>query len=191
MSEQSYKSSPKPSHDSPKHGIKREKQSSTTANVAKVLRYCKRWRVPVILVDQDSRGHGRLPDGREVADTHMGPSDGSICWPERTILWPRSGGVAHALLHELNHVLMDVDPDEIDEVASGLLALDAYGSRALRLQGWSEWMARYTVDSTDWLDVTTHRRGKLLRASLADAVRLGLLDAAGRPTFRRQVPTPT
>lgn len=160
-------------------------QNVFTASVTKVLAYGQQWGVPIIIVDRNGLGYPVQLDGHIVEDTHQGPSDGSICWPERTILWPRGGQVAHALLHELNHVLMDIDPDQIDEVSSGLLALDAYGSRLLRLSGWREWMASYSVDDTEWLDVSTRQRGKLLRSSLSDAVRLGLLDPAGRPTFKR------
>lgn len=42
----------------------------------------------------------------------------------------------------------------------------------------------------EWQESSTARRGRLLRASLAKAVRKGLLTPAGQPTFRWTRPRP-
>jgi hypothetical protein len=129
------------------------------------------------------------PNARISPNFHEGPKFGGIYWPTRTIWFPRNTlreDAPMALLHELSHVLSDIDPDFVDETRSGMLMFEYATARRLKLS-WSAWMCDYTVAAPfefKWPELTTHERGELLRDSHKEAMRAGLLDADGRPTYR-------
>lgn len=143
---------------------------------ASVLRYIARWGVPVVA------------DGPV---THRAPYSmfGGIHWPTRTIVamvadsddWSPWYGCL--LVHELSHVLVGVEPDEVDEVGSSMLALDHIGCRLLKLD-WSNWMQEYEVDGQHWSLMTKRARADALYESRVVARAVGLLDERGRPTFK-------
>lgn len=152
------------------------------AGLVSVFRYIERWGVPVV-----SAG----------PVTHAAPYGytGGIHWPTRTIVTPliaqqvetgrREWAWDGALLvHELSHVLVDENPDGVDEVESAMLALDYAGCRLLKL-GWSEWMSEYEVAGRHWSLMSRQARADALAISRREARERGLLDERGRPTFRR------
>jgi len=148
--------------------------------------YCERWGIRIDIRDN-------------VAWTHDGPGMFGLHWPSRTIVMPSDQDVAMQsndamyLVHEVSHVLAGEDPREVNETQSAMLALDFYACKHLRLGGWGRWMQGFaaqlegtslaTKDGEDWPDLPTRVRGELMRASLAQAVALGLLTERGEPTF--------
>lgn len=152
----------------------------------RVLRYAERWGVRVV------------PAGGELRATDVAPLNffGGIHWPKRTIVFDfdtaaDEGALSACLLaHELSHVLCGKDPCCVDEVGSSMLALDYYAARRLRLLDWSAWMYDYSTGDGLWRGCTTRQRGQLIAQSLAEAVRSGLLDQRGRPTFNRSAWAP-
>jgi hypothetical protein len=152
------------------------------AELFSVLRECNRWSVPVEFGKPN-------PKIRVWPAFHEGPRFGGIHWPTRTIWFPRftqREDAPMALLHELSHVLSDIDPEFVDETRSGMLKFECVTARRLGLS-WSSWMRDYTVSvpfDIMWSDLTTRERGDILRESHAEAVKDGILDANGRPTYR-------
>lgn len=153
----------------------------------RVLRYAERWGVRVV------------PAGGEFLVTDVASSlnfSGGIHWPMRMVVFDfdtaaNEGAISACLLaHELSHVLCGKDPCCVDEVGSSMLALDYYAARRLRLLGWSAWMCDYVAGDGLWRECTTRQRGLLIAQSLAEAVRSGLLDERGRPTFNRSAWAP-
>ncbi len=153
---------------------------TTTPTLDLVRAYCARWEVP-------------LATG--IISTHMGPGAFSIRWPSRTIIEGAAGydpddDDAWYLLHELSHILIDKNPNKVSEPHSAMLALDFYGARHLKLKGWTDWMDTFGIGGErsylTWPQLSTRERGALMKASLEDAVNLGLLTRKGRPTFVRQ-----
>jgi len=159
--------------------------------LAAVFRYLARWGVPVIHMDEP--GH-RVPiaqlGGQRV--THDAPYGyaGGIHWPTRTIVTALDGSDTSPkwegclLVHELSHVLVEQEPDEVDEVGSAMLALDYIGCRLHKL-AWSEWMEEYEVNGRIWSMLSRQVRAEALAQSRAVAIHQGLLDEHGRPTYRR------
>lgn len=159
----------------------------------RVIWHAKRWGVEV--------RSGKPPkfeeeDGWWSSPFLNGPSfdDSFGIWlPERAIYWNTeirtdSGATPNGLLHELAHVITGKPPDEVDEITSGMLAFEYRTSRALKLTTWRAWMQTYQVDANDstmWLEASTRFRHKALVESFQGAVERGLLDANGKPTYRR------
>lgn len=149
----------------------------------------------------------------QVPWTHDGPGIFAIHWPTRKIVepWaiePKPGLVASDndvwyLVHEISHILVNVDPDDVDEVHSPMLAMDYYAGRHLGLSGWDNWMADFTLPememvarsvevgdppllrSCEWKDVDAKVQAHLLEQSLGHAIAKGLLTEDGTPTFNR------
>lgn len=153
-------------------------------SLASVFRYIARWGVAV------------APDGPVTHDAPYGVY-GGIHWPTRTIVthldghgnsWKWDGCL---LVHELSHVLIGTNPSDVDEVSSGMLALDHIGCRLLKL-AWSDWMEEFHVDDKHWSLMTKMDRYDALHWSRLEAIGLGLLNERGRPTFQRHdQPTPS
>jgi hypothetical protein len=150
------------------------------AEFKRVLRYCERWGAPIRI--------GHVPTG--LNDFHEGPMYGGIDWLTRTIWWPADAPMgadsASALLHELSHIVMDLDPEYVDEVESPMLAFEYYSARRLRLR-WTDWMKNFRVDSVKpdhaWLELSTQERGALIAESLKEAIDCGILNQNGSPTY--------
>lgn len=124
--------------------------------------------------------------------THAAPYGypGGIHWPTRTIvtnLPDPSPWEGCLLVHELSHVLVERDPNDVCEVTSAMLALDYAGCRLLKL-AWSQWMEEYEVDSLSWCLMSRTSKTAALDLSRTRARNLGLLDARGRPTYQRIPP---
>lgn len=157
-------------------------QARAKAELSRVVRECQRWNVPI-------RSGKPSPSDRLWPDFHEGPRYGGIHWPTRTIWFPRNTlreDAPMALLHELSHILSDVEPDFVDETQSGMLAFEYATARRLKLS-WSAWMRDYIVPAyldVVWSELTTRERGEFLRDSHAEAVKDGILDVSGRPTYR-------
>lgn len=158
-------------------------QVRVKAELLRVVRECKRWNVRV-------RSGMPAPNDRLWPDFHEGPRYGGIHWPTRTIWFPHNTlreDAPMALLHELSHVLSDVEPEFVDETRSGMLMFEYATARRLKLS-WSAWMRDYVVsaiiDDVTWSDLTTRERGELLRDSHIEAVKDGIIDINGRPTYQ-------
>lgn len=146
-----------------------------------VLRYIARWGVPVISSGQAVSTHRRA--------THGAPYGyiGGIHWPTRTIITQLRSPTKWEgclLVHELSHVLVEHDPNTVDEVQSAMLALDYAGCRLLKL-AWSSWMSEFVVNDSHWSLMSLYDRQIALGYSRSRAIDQGLLDARGRPTYRR------
>lgn len=157
-------------------------QANVRRKLSRVVRECQRWGVPI-------RFGRPSPDDKIWPNFHEGPRFGGIHWPTRTIWFPRNTlreDAPMALLHELSHVLSDIDPEFIDETESGMLAFEYATARRLKLS-WSAWMQDYAIQAPFdfvWPDLTTRERGELLRNSHVEAVKSGILDSVGKPTYR-------
>lgn len=181
---------------------------TATPMLDKVRNYAKRWGV------KTSATHVMelYPPGH-VPWTHDGPGIFAIDWPTRTVIEPlatkpkrglvASDSDAWYLIHELSHVLVNVDPDEVDEVQSAMLALDFYAGRYLGFSDdeWEKWMADFTLDlgtleehgytrpdhyiSLEWCEVDRATQERMLHGSLKLAAEAGLLSPQGDPTFNR------
>ena len=164
----------------------------------KVRQYAKDWGIKISGL--------RLNRG---AITHDGPSVFGIHWPTRLIVGPLARTLTDAdawyLVHEISHVLINEDPDDVDEVHSAMIAMDYYAGQHIGLSGWESWMddfalpemamvARRGVDevgdtpllrSCEWKDVDAEVQAHLLEQSLGHAIAKGLLTEDGTPTFNR------
>ena len=154
---------------------------STKLELARVVRECARWNVPILFGKPTAHE-------RTMEDFHEGPRYGGIHWPTRTIWYPLDSthkDAPMALLHELSHVLCDVEPELVDELESMMLKFEQSTARRLKLQ-WASWMEDYELHGLDgerWPDLTTAERGEILRHSMGNAVMEGILYADGRPTY--------
>ena len=172
-------------------------------DMAKVLAYVRKWNVPILYArPHEYRDRTITPDS--TWEWTEGPTgECGIDWKMKTIVWgqsPKGAKYVHpnALLHELAHVLDPVHPDDADEIGGTMLAFEHYSARYLNLghrEGWMEGVglgdddAKYLGfrgrDHVTWFDLTDVGRSRLLKRSLREAVRLGLLMESGRPTFQR------
>ena len=150
----------------------------------------ERWGVKIVLEDHDSD-----PVVFHSLDYSSGPIVGTICWPTKTVYWPpyRQGygsSNVNALLHEISHCVVNVAPDDVDEVDHGLLAFELFSSRFLHLRGWKSWMHSFRCDwrphGNDYLYCLLPHEGRsdVLRRSFQGAVRAGLLTPDGKLTFQ-------
>jgi len=167
-----------------------------TPMLDKVRKYAKRWGIRI---------------ASDLGDTHDGPGLFGIHWPSRTVVepfatFPKRERVATDsdtwyLIHEISHILVNVDPDDVDEVHSSMIAMDYYAGQHLGLSGWDDWMEDFTLPamemvardpgdqevsllrSCEWSDVDKTVQARLLERSLGDAIAKGLLTEDGTPTF--------
>ncbi len=177
--------------------------SSATPMLDKVRQYAKDWGIQIV---SDLGAPTR-------AYTHDGPGLFGIHWPSRKIIEPfatrpkrepvATDSDAWYLIHEISHVLLNVDPEEVDEISSAIIALDHHAGRHLGVAGWDGWMADFTLPtmamvardpddqsssllrSCEWKDVDAKVQAHLLEQSLGHAVAKGLLTEDGTPTFNR------
>lgn len=154
-------------------------RNRTPVTMVSAIRYAREWDVNVVV----------QPDSlfTESTWTHPGPVSGGIHWPTRTIIWPiddMDRSFIPAFIHELSHVLVDLNPNKISELDSPILALD---HAALRFLGcsrlWSVWMSNFV----DWPTLPTRQRHDHLIDSQLRAQSAGLLDDRNEPTFRKAV----
>lgn len=157
---------------------------TATPMLDKVRKYAKDWGIKIVGDRSGMSGAASValrPDTlHRFAFTHYGPGIFSIHWPTRKIVEPITEGPKRRLatdndtwylLHEMSHILVNVDPEEVDEIRSATLALDYYGGSYLGLEGWEKWMGSF--------------KERLVAKSLAVAAETGLLTAQGAPTFNR------
>ena len=180
---------------------------TATPMLDKVRKYAKDWGVEI-----GATHVMELYPPAHVPWTHDGPGIFAIHWPTRRIIEPlaekpKRGRVATDrdtwyLIHEISHVLLNVDPEQVDEARSSMLALDYYAGRHLGLgDGWDKWMDGFTLDretlldngfteiqadlSLEWGEIDQATEDLLLSKSLLLAVDAGLLTKQGAPTFNR------
>lgn len=129
---------------------------TATPMLDKVRQYAKDWGVGIVGDRSGMSGTANLelrPDSFPF--THDGPGIFSIHWPTRTIVEPiatvakrkrvATDSDAWYLIHEISHILLNVDPEEVDEIASAIIALDYHAGRHLGLTGWDDWMGDFTL----------------------------------------------
>lgn len=175
--------------------------STATPMLDKVRQYAKDWGIKIV----GDRGGWTTRAGRPY--THDGPGIFCIDWPSRSIVEPiatakprgrvATEGDTWYLVHEISHVLLNIDPTTVDEINSAIIALDHWSGRHLGLTGWDDWMEMFTLgpdlpepwgsslQNEEWGAVDAAVHEALLRRSLAYAVSAGLLTASGEPTFNR------
>lgn len=192
---------------------------NATPMLDKVRQYAKGWGIKIVgNAGQKavvSRGQTIMmePPREQRTWTHDGPGIFSIHWPSRQIVEPiatvqKRGRVATdsdrwCLVHEISHILVNVDPDDVDEIHSPMLAMDYYSGQYLGLSGWADWMDDFTLPememvarpdevgdipllrSCEWGDVDKTVQERLLGESLGHAIAKGLLTEDGTPTFNR------
>lgn len=183
---------------------------TATPMLDKVRKYAKDWGIKIVGDRSGMSGAANValrPDTlHRFAFTHDGPGIFSIYWPTRKIVEPitecpkrrlATDSDTWYLLHEMSHILVNVDPEEVDEISSATLALDYYGGSYLGLEGWEKWMGSFTLgpglpdpwgDSLqyeEWGAVDDGVHEALLARSLTRAVSAGLLTPDGAPTFNR------
>lgn len=148
---------------------------------ARVLKYCEAWCVPVV---------GASPSPTND-DYHDGPTISSgIDWQTRTIFWdpadtqhPDAPG---ALLHELSHILAGEDPQHVDEAASCMLAFEWFSHRYLKLRTWVNYQRNYQLTHMDeWQYCTNREKHGFIVKSHIEAMKMRILTADGKPTFKR------
>lgn len=156
--------------------------ANDAAELRSVLRYAERSGVKVELREHTG------PWRRHV--TFTAPASAAVIdWADRTVWFADDAqGKAEqrcALVHEIVHVVVGVRPDLVDEVESGMLAIEHYVARSAKLSGWTEWMNNYIIDGGfSWQYASTQKRGAALLDSYMGAIRNGLIDdRTGRPTF--------
>lgn len=187
--------------------------STATPMLDKVRQYAKDWGIKIVGDRSGMVGDLRLrPDSyQKLSWTHDGPGIFGIHWPTRKIVEPIATAPKRErvatdkdtwyLIHEISHVLLNVDPEQVDESRSAMLALDYYAGRHLGLGGWEKWMSGFTLDretlldngfteiqadlSLEWGEIDQATEDLLLSKSLKLAVDAGLLTKQGAPTFNR------
>ena len=167
--------------------MKRVASIKAAAELRAVLRYAERWGVKI-----EFRAHHAPHDhARRASHIYSVSTDtiSDIDWNTRTVWFGddlKDAKQRCALLHEINHVVVGIDPDSVEEVDSGMLALDYYVARSAKLSGWRAWMNTYTLIEGEWPTVSTQERSKALVDSFWGAIRAGLMNPrTGRPTYRR------
>ncbi len=187
---------------------------TATPMLDKVRKYANDWGIKIVGDRSGMSGTANValrPDTlHRFAFTHDGPGIFSIHWPTRKIVEPITEGPKRRLatdndtwylLHEMSHILVNVDPEEVDEIRSATLALDYYGGSYLGLEGWEKWMGSFTLDreilldngytkldaefTAEWAELEEATKERLVAKSLAVAVETGLLTAQGAPTFKQ------
>jgi hypothetical protein len=149
--------------------------------LARVTRECDRWGVPVHFAAP--------PDGAESllsAPQHMA----WIQWPQRVIWFDDIDNdvAALGLLHELTHCVVGAHPSTVDEIYSGMLYLEWVTQRRLKLSRWSKWMEDYSLGGDrgdEWGDVSVRDKSRELAKSKQGAIKAGIVDHCGKPTYRK------
>lgn len=145
----------------------------TTANpmLDKVRQYAKDWGIRIVgnagqkAVISCGKTIMMVPSREQRTWTHDGPGIFSIHWPSRQIIEPiatvpKRGRVATDgdrwyLVHEISHILVNVDPDDVNEIHSPMLAMDYYAGQHLGLSGWEDWMDSFVLPAMEM--VARHR----------------------------------
>jgi hypothetical protein len=154
------------------------------AQLNKVIRYCNKWGVEV-LVKSPCPFHTK----------HLGPVWGRLDWEEHKIFWPldeemrpqrvRANAWPAALLHELAHCLAFEPPSWINEPISEMLAFEYFSLRYLKIYGWGRWMKDYGMpDGRAWQRLSNLEKHDYLDASLDLAREVGILNRDRTPTFQ-------
>lgn len=177
--------------------------STATPMLDKVRQYAKDWGIKIV----GDPGNWTWTSPEEKPYTHDGPGIFCIDWPSRSVVEPIAttkprGRVAMEgdvwyLVHEISHVLLNIDPARVDETNSAIIALDYWSGRHLGLMGWDDWMYMFTLgpdlpepwgsslQDEEWGAVEPAVHEALLSRSLDYAVSAGLLTVSGEPTFSR------
>lgn len=94
------------------------------------------------------------------------------------------------LLHEIAHALMRQGPSTVDEIFSGLFAVERRMALDLRLPGYRLWVDTfYRYNSRPMSEVPACQRASILWISTQAAIREGLLDSQGQLThLSRNIP---
>lgn len=184
---------------------------TATPMLDKVRKYAEDWGIRIVGDRSGMSGLSNLalrPDSfMQFAFTHDGPGLFSIHWPTRKIIEPiatepKLGRVATDrdvwyLIHEISHILLNVDPEEVIEGQSAIIALDYYAGRHLGLDGWERWMGEFTLEGgfpepigdslhgVEWAEISEEAKQTIIGNSLGQAAQAGLLTLEGVPTFNR------
>lgn len=149
----------------------------------RVLQECERWGVEVV----------HAPPVDDWAHPGQLATDTWLAWRERIIYQPSPHAIA--LLHELGHAVIGIDPHRACEIDDGVFAFELYGQRSLGLWQpqdavWQRWMSTHGIwepmrsQTVVFFEASSAAVEAELRQSLAGAVRLGVLTADGSPTYR-------
>lgn len=140
---------------------------------------CRRWGVPLLVIGSSKP--------RDSGAWCLGPDHGGIIWPDTIVMFRRdlrAVDVAESIIHELAHVLHGVHPNDADEIASPMLAIEHEAHMRLRL-AWVAHMRYFNgPQDTRWWCIQSYERREILQASRLEAERVGLM-RDGKPTYRR------
>lgn len=156
---------------------------AVTEDFYKVLLYCQRWGVEVKFDFPDYDDMSGLFTSRvDLSHVMYTPILRHIYWHDK-----KNECWSHWLLHELSHCLASKNPSCIDEPGSEMIAFEYYSTRYLKISGWTEFMADYSLgDGRPWYYHSQEEKSIVLKRSLVKAMNAGLLDVNGKPTFRRR-----
>jgi hypothetical protein len=156
----------------------------TCASYERVLAECSRWGVRVVrAAPMDPNALSRQPS-----------TDTWLAWPERIIYQPDPHPLA--LLHDLGHAVIGIDPRFAHEIDHGVMAFECCQHAALGLKrealgdAWVTWMQTYGIWEPTRDEVVTYFEASAaaieadMQLSLAGAVRLGVLHPDGSPTYQ-------
>lgn len=157
---------------------------------SRLIHAFKRWDVELRLVK------GEVPKQLDYSNRafKIAPSnDGGILWEpgkRPVVIWPikesKSFANLCALIHELGHILLWIDPHKSDEIDSAMLAIEAshHAYCLIPQRGVDLWMRYFSMPSgNDWPDASWTERLDILSASRKVAFRQKLIDKEGHPTF--------
>lgn len=163
-------------------------------DTCRVLQEARRWGVPIRILTEDGVSAGRK---KRLLTDSPGTHFIGICWEEK-YLWAGPNirldeALPFDLLHELMHIVIGVSPFAVEEIRSGMLALEHEASKRLRLSQRSAWMRDYNVvpsslgvqgDETRWPFASKKVRSAALWKSRQAAILRGLMTLDGRPTYK-------
>jgi hypothetical protein len=91
------------------------------------------------------------------------------------------------LIHEFAHVAVKKDPDDVNEINSPMLAVEAALHQHCNVPDMrvSRWMCRFGIDSWYWPDAPWGRRVRVLHVSLQRGMQAGLLTERGELLWRK------
>ncbi len=157
------------------------------------------WGVPLEIYSRAARVRSRAGAGVTGGITHSAPAHwGGIRWPARTVVWSseelKKPEQLCGLVHELAHVLLGVNPSNSDEVHSEMLALEAahHAYLGLTQDVIDNWFTAFNINDkgTTWFQASWSQRLDVMHSSRRCALRKGLINAEGYPTFHRHKKKP-
>lgn len=176
----------------PKPPASRGRFTEIGQKLRRVIQEAKRWGVNVIVVRKGT------PSGWEYTDDWFslvqdhdhrhGPQVPNLLFQGRTIIIKREGltheTVAEATMHELAHIVVGDDPQTSDEEGA-IMGVEVEAHIRLKLD-WKTWMNSYE----GWHRWPATQRRDTVAGAKDKAIKAGLLDKRGKPTYRMVPVTP-